>query len=220
MTLLHHALLVLSLSAAVSYGLNNRTPPSVSRMIKKTSAIGILSILSITLHAPLLLVAAQSFGAIGDSFLAWEGAEAFLCGLGSFLIAHLFYIALFVQSGGGIEALLSENWRVFSASLMMALAVGMLTKLLPARKVKRDGLQIPILVYSMAICAMVLAALTMDGSRLIFGAIMFTFSDTLLAIERFLLPPISRNRAWMEHTVWALYYLGQLLIMVGLLDFL
>ncbi|KAF4459670.1 Lysoplasmalogenase [Fusarium albosuccineum] len=215
MPLLHSIILVLSLTAAIGYGINVRETPSVPRMITKTSAIGLLALLSATLHAPRLLIAAQAFGALGDAFLAWDDDGSFLRGLGSFLTAHIFYITLFINSANGWEILLSGGWRAFAAAFMLLLASGMVVILLPRVSYH---LRVPILVYSIAIYAMVLTALTVDNTRLISGAIIFTASDSLLATEKFLVSHNSSHRAWMEHAVWVLYYFGQLLIMLGLLN--
>ncbi|KAF5005498.1 hypothetical protein FDECE_8076 [Fusarium decemcellulare] len=215
MSLLQNIILILSLTTAIGYGIYVRERPSVARMITKTCAIGLLALLSAILHAPRLLIAAQAFGALGDAFLAWDGDGAFLRGLGSFLTAHVFYITLFINSANGWELLLSGGWRVFAAAFMLLLASGMVVMLLPRVSYH---LRLPILAYSIAIYTMVLTALTVDNTRLVSGAIIFTASDSLLATEKFLVSHDSSHRAWMEHAVWVLYYFGQLLIMLGLLN--
>ncbi|KAM5344473.1 hypothetical protein ACJ41O_013009 [Fusarium nematophilum] len=214
---LHNALFVLSLTAALGYGINTRSPPSLLRMVTKTAAIGVLAFLSTVLSAPPFLIAAQSFGALGDAFLSWDGDKAFLSGLASFLTAHLFYIGLFIENGFGSETLLSQTWRIATAAVMVLLASGMVVALLPR---VAGHLRVPILVYSVVICTMNLTALTVENDRLIIGAVMFTTSDSLLATEKFLLATTSSHRAWMEYAVWGLYYFGQVLIMLGLIDFL
>lgn len=208
---LHTTLVVLSLTGAVCYGVTTRGPPTVLRMVTKTSAIGLLAILNFLLDAPTLLIAAQATSACGDAFLAWDGEGPFLCGLGSFLVAHIFYIRLFSQSGGGLDVIMSDYWRIAVAGVLLLASLGMISRLLPA--VKRD-LQVPIIVYSTALYTMVVTALTMDKGRLIFGAIVFLTSDTLLAIGEFLVASTSPHQPWIQDSVWVLYYTGQLLIML------
>lgn len=212
-----NALLALSVAGALAYSLTARSQPSVPRMFAKTASIGSLAVLNAILGSPRLLIAAQAFGSIGDAFLAWDGEGPFLYGLASFLTAHIFYIILFTQTGVGSTLLLSETWRIGTAVLVLLASLGLTIKLIP-RVASR--LRVPILVYSVAIYAMVLAALTIDNTRLVCGAIMFTASDSLLATEKFLLPAASSHRLWMEYTVWALYYFGQVLIMIGFLEYI
>ncbi|KAH7347606.1 YhhN-like protein [Plectosphaerella cucumerina] len=209
------ALFALSLASAIGYGLTTRAAPSIPRMLVKTASIGTLAVISTRIAAPRPLIAAQAFGALGDAFLAWDGEAPFLCGLASFLTAHIFYIGLFARTGLGSHLILSEGWRVGTALAMLVVALGMVVMLLP--RVARD-LRVPIVVYSVAIYAMVLAALSIDNARLVTGAILFTASDSLLATGKFLLSRESPHRMWIEYAVWALYYGGQVLIMNGLLE--
>ncbi|KAH6679868.1 YhhN-like protein [Plectosphaerella plurivora] len=208
-------LFAISLASAVGYGLTTRAAPSIPRMLVKTASIGTLAVISTRLAAPRLLVTAQAFGSLGDAFLAWDGDGPFLCGLTSFLTAHIFYISLFARTGLGSDLILSEGWRVSTALGMLVVALCMVATLLP--RVAKD-LKVPILVYSVAIYGMVLAALTIDNAHLVTGAILFTTSDSLLATEKFLLSQDSSHRRWIEYAVWALYYGGQALIMKGILE--
>ncbi|KAH6874072.1 YhhN-like protein [Thelonectria olida] len=212
-TELENALLILSLSTALTYGCIVHSQPSQLRMVTKTLSIGILSVLSAVTHGPKLLGAAQAFGALGDGFLAWTSDEAFLRGLASFLAAHVFYIILFAQKGHGLELFWSEPWRIPAACSMALLTCVLVGVLLP--RVPRD-LQIPISVYSSAILSMVFAALTMTDHFIVLGALLFTMSDGILATGRFLVPATSRHQTWMEYGVWSLYYSGQLLIHLGM----
>lgn len=182
-------------------------------MVAKTLSIGILSISTAITHGPTLLVAAQAFGALGDAFLAWDGDVAFLRGLGSFLIAHLFYIVLLYQYGGGQEVFQSV-WRLIGAFTAVTLASGMLVLLLP--RVPRD-LKLPIIVYSTAIFTMTITALAVEDSRVVIGAVLFTISDAILAAGRFLIPATSVYQIGVDYSVWSLYYTGQFLMYLGLL---
>ena len=205
--------LILSVAAAIIYGLVLDARPTLLRSVLKTLAVALLAVLVVTERGPLLLAAALALSAAGDAFLSREGERAFLAGLGSFLAAHLAYVALFAWSGGG-AALLAEGWRVAAAAAIGLFALSMLVVLW--RRVK-PGLRLPILAYSLAIAAMGVASLTVPNFWVVAGAILFMASDGLLAAERFLVAAISPHRAWMRHAVWALYYAAQLSITLGVL---
>jgi uncharacterized membrane protein YhhN len=205
-------LLAMSIGAAIIYGIKARQSPTHLRMAAKTISTALLSVRAALHGEPTLLVTALAFGAIGDAFLAWDGETAFISGLASFLAAHIFYIVLFVQNGRGVLQLQSDSRRVAVAITITILAPVMLVLLIP--RVGRE-LRIPIFAYSSAISAMVLMALTMANDQIVLGAVLFTISDFFLATDKFLLSPKSTHRTWMQHTVWVLYYSGQLLISMG-----
>lgn len=213
--MMNHSLLALSLCAAVVYGAMIPSKPNFARMAFKTTSIGLLSVQSALVGSPPLLVAAQAFGAAGDAFLAWDGDAAFLGGLGNFMVAHILYVKLFLQIGGGRDRLWSEDWRKYIAGVTSLLALVMATILTP--RVGRD-LRVPVLMYSVVILFMVLTSLTMERTQTILGAILFTTSDALLASEKFLVSDTSRHRGWMQYAVWLLYYSGQFLIMTGIVS--
>jgi uncharacterized membrane protein YhhN len=205
---------LLSSASAFIFWVNVRKPPSIFRTTAKTVATVLLAVLSATRHGPALLSLALTLGATGDAFLAWsEGDTAFLGGLGSFLVAHLLYIRLFLQIGGDTTLLLSETWRVSLAVVMGVVAPFMNVLLMP--RVGRK-LRVPVAVYSIAIFTMFLSVLTVDNRRVVYGALLFTASDVILASDRFLAPAEAIYRPVMQYAVWTLYYTGQLLIATGL----
>ena len=212
---LSQAVLVASCILSFLYGLDVLSPPSYWRMATKAGSTSLLAVYSLLRGGPGLLSAALALGSAGDAFLSWDGETAFLAGLGSFLLAHILYIPLFSRRGGGLTRIQTETWRVGAAAILVALSSMMIKILVP--RVESD-LRLPILVYSTTIAAMVLSALTLESDRVIAGAISFTVSDSILAAERFLLSPASPHSAWMQYAVWILYYAGQGLIALGLLD--
>lgn len=210
-----NSVLFLSLCTAYIYQRHVHSQPSIWRMIAKASSTSLLSMLSAVQGGPTLLSAALVLGSIADAFLAWDGETAFLAGLGSFLTAHVLYIYLFGQLGSGPDVVLQSSPRLAAASvLVLVFAPVMVSQLMP--KVARD-LRAPILVYTTAIVMMVLAALTLDKWLVVSGALMFTASDTILSMEKFLVGKTSKHRRWMPYAVWALYYAGQLQIALGVL---
>jgi uncharacterized membrane protein YhhN len=209
-----NATLVFSLVAAVIYAFTLNMPPTLARSAAKTLAVSMLAMLAFMQGGPLLLVAALALSAVGDAFLSRDGETAFLGGLASFLAAHILYVPLFLQSGGGLGLLGAESWRG-----AIALAMAVFGIVMPAALWRRVGpaLRLPIGVYVAAILAMGISALTTSNLWVIGGAILFMASDGLLAAERFLLAAISPHRVWMRYADWTLYYAAQLAITLGFL---
>ncbi len=205
--------LMFSIIAATLYGIVLFQKQNIRRTIIKTLAIGLLAILSFHLNAPLFLILALIFSAIGDAFLAHDGDKAFMGGLLAFLIGHIFYILLFANHGANPALLTGEPWRIVLLISLVGLAVFMLSKLLPVT----GALAKPILVYVVVITTMGIFASMFDKSLAIFGAVMFMASDALLSTEKFLLDKKASIRQPMQIAVWSLYYVGQLLIALSFL---
>ncbi|NUS20081.1 MAG: lysoplasmalogenase [Mesorhizobium sp.] len=209
-----NATLLFSFVAAVIYAFALDMPPKWTRTAAKTAAVAFLAVLAAMQGGPLLLVVALGLSALGDAFLSRDGEKAFLGGLASFLAAHIVYVVLFVEAGGGLDLLSADAWRGAIALAMAAFSVVMLAALW-----RRVGpqLRIPISVYVAAILAMGISALTTSAPLVITGAVLFIASDGLLAAERFLLAAISPHRVWMRYAVWVLYYSAHLAITLGFL---
>lgn len=208
-----NGMLLFSVAAACVYFFLLDAPVSLRRSVVKTVPVLLLAVLALMQGGPLLLVGALALSALGDAFLSRHGDKAFLGGLASFLAAHVLYVVLFAHAGGGLDVFLSSP-RLLIGIAIAIFAVVMLAVLWPRVE---PGLRLPIAVYVMAILAMGLAALTLPDKRIIVGAVLFIASDGLLATERFLLDPDTRQRFWMLHAVWAFYYVAQALIALGFL---
>lgn len=202
----------LSLVSSLVYTILVRAPPSLARTISKTGATALLSVHAYSSNAPTTLVAALGLGSLGDAFLSYTGETAFLRGLASFLVAHLFYIGLFAQNGAGYKRIFSQTWRIAALVVMLLLAPVMNSLLMPNVS---STLQIPIQLYSATIFIMVLSVLTMENATVVLGGLVFAVSDAILSTDEFLIPPESIHRAWMQYSVWFLYYGGQYLIAKG-----
>jgi len=211
-----NATFIFSCAAALLYGTMAAAPPRFTTSIVKTLAVGLLAVLAAMQGGHWLLVLALGLSAAGDLFLSREGEGAFLAGLVSFLAAHVAYISLFVVIGSGYKILFAAPWRGALALCLVVFGLGIFAMLY-----RRVGpyLRLPIAAYVAAIVAMGILALTLDAPMVIAGALPFIASDTLLAAEKFLLPAISPHRVWMKYALWALYYLGQLSITLGLIRF-
>ena len=116
-----------------------------------------------------------SFG--GDVFLMFSGLNYFLLGLSSFLLAHVFYIVLFVPQAK------------FSFLPIVAFGVvtaGYLTFLYP--HIASD-FRIPVIAYCVVITLMGIVAASRNKSAsygyILAGAILFIISDSLIAYNKF-----------------------------------
>ncbi|MCP2070609.1 UNVERIFIED_ORG: putative membrane protein YhhN [Pseudomonas lini] len=124
------------------------------------------------------------FSVVGDVLLAWPG-DLFVFGLGAFLLAHLAYL----------KAYLSDCRRPALLALVLALAIGaVLLGILMSNGL--GPLLVPVIVYGLAISAMLWRALARLGTTVpkrsawlaAAGALAFVFSDSLIGINRFVSP--------------------------------
>ncbi len=139
------------------------------------------------------------FSVAGDSLLMLVAYgprqdHFFLLGLGAFLIAQLSYARAFWGLSRGRRGHLQV--KVVRWLPLLLYWGGMLLLLLPA---VAGEMRIPIAIYATAICAMVAGALNLYGLvpsaifRALFTAVLlFLLSDSLIAVNKFLLPfPLS-----------------------------
>ncbi|MBZ5651315.1 MAG: lysoplasmalogenase [Acidobacteriia bacterium] len=136
-----------------------------------------------------------------------DGESLFLLGLGSFLIAHLGYIALFCK----YQALVW--WKPSPARLCGVLAILVaLGSMLRILRQSLGSMLIPVVVYSLVLSCMGISAMLADlGTPLAgFGVLLFIASDAMIAINMFRGPfPGS------EQLIWITYYSAQFLILRG-----
>ncbi|MEQ8546858.1 MAG: lysoplasmalogenase [Cyclobacteriaceae bacterium] len=160
----------------------------------------------------LLLALALIFSWIGDVLLMYVNANElfFLGGLGAFLIAHLLYIIVFYKTTSKpIQWTLKMMWPFFIYGLLLLGLLGNYAgELTPA-----------VIIYGLCILAMVITAahrkgLTQDEShRLVFtGAVLFVISDSVLAINKFVVDiPMA------QVTIMVTYISAQYYILKGVL---
>ena len=151
-----------------------------------------------------LLLAALAFSLVGDVFLMLPG-DYFIPGLAAFLVAHVFYIALFRQD---------SPWFANRRALRLVLALGVAVYALLWSHLPDAGLQVAVAAYIVVICLMVAQAvgraqaLAQTGGRWVaVGACIFMASDTLIAVNQFL-TPLPLANWWILVT----YFTAQLLI--------
>ncbi len=149
------------------------------------------------------IVAALGFSLVGDVLLMFPGY--FVPGLIAFLIAHVFYIAVFKQG---------QAWLPWRGALAGTLAVGGIVYIFVALNGLPVALRVPVAAYVVVISLMAAQAIgraqvLRDGAALAvaLGAGFFMLSDSLLALNKFVLP-LPMAPLWVLGT----YYAAQILI--------
>jgi uncharacterized membrane protein YhhN len=146
----------------------------------------------------------------GDVFLALPQTKAFMLGLVSFLVGHVFYVVGFFSVAG----FSAWTW----VSLVLTGAMSCLVYLwLRTHLGKMKG---PVMVYMVVITVMVSAASTVLGvggldlsgrAMVLSGAVAFYFSDVFVARDRFV-----KNEFINRLIGLPMYYAGQFLIAFSL----
>ncbi|MFN4121148.1 lysoplasmalogenase family protein [Acidovorax sp.] len=156
----------------------------------------------------LLLFGALVGSLAGDVFLMFSGF--FIPGLVSFLMAHLFYVALFRQG---------QPWFAHRGALVATLGAGAAMYAFLWAGGLPAALRVPVAAYVLVIALMAAQALgrawvLRDGPSWMVaaGALCFMLSDSLLAINRFV-QPLPWSQVWVLST----YYAAQALIVAGVL---
>ena len=203
------ALLWLSVACSLSYFITKSWQPFPGSVVLKALCIAPLAVIAVRLLSQpdnWLLGGALIFSTLGDIFLDLSGF--FVQGLGAFLIAHLIYVVLFARNGQRPLRLTSNQVTSLVALLLYSLALT--TWLWP----ELGKLAAPVLLYICAITLMVASAIAarFRQSWIVWGALLFLISDSLIGIHKFKTPVLLR-----DHLVWATYYLGQCGITLGFL---
>jgi uncharacterized membrane protein YhhN len=152
----------------------------------------------------LLLIAALAASLAGDVFLMLPGGY-FIPGLASFLVAHLFYIALFRQ---GVARFPSGR------ALLLTLGVGAAMYAWVWGGLTDPVLKLAVAAYVGVISLMVAQAIgratvlrDTASKAVAVGACIFMLSDSLIALNRFV-QPLPMASLWVLTT----YYLAQILM--------
>lgn len=211
-TILTLVTLMLAVLAAGFYSLKwLPEPKGTTRSLYKTLPVTLLTIAALSGGGPILLVAALALSATGDFFLSHEGERNFLAGLGSFLIAHIAFIALFLTHP--LSPLPSQIMLMGVWAGTLVLIAAILISLWP----HLAKMKIPVFIYAIAIGAMNIAAwATGQEAMLLVGVVLFVISDAVLAHELFVWKN-PKTRLSASYAVWFSYFTGQALILVSLL---
>ena len=156
-----------------------------------------------------LMLLALFFSLLGDIFLLYD--SLFLIGLVSFLTAHLLYASLFLK-----RCRRKPDGTFWSATTLLFIYGATLFFVL---KDTLGELQLPVIVYIVGILGMAVSAYGRKGSvntksfALVFlGALLFVASDSILALNKFMLPlPLS------HFFVMGTYAAAQYFIVAGIL---
>ena len=160
-----------------------------------------------------ILITSIIFSWFGDVSLLLESTEKpyfFILGLGSFLVAHVLYVIAFYQMTQKQKGFVQKN--PFWLIVFLVFGGGIYVFLLPQLK----ELALPVFVYMLSIVSMSVFALNLKGlirptlfNMIFIGSLLFIFSDTCIAINKFVLP---FNLA--RVTIMSSYILAQLLIII------
>jgi uncharacterized membrane protein YhhN len=198
--------LIAAVIAGVSYlfGMSLALSPAVM-IVWKGAGVALLAVWAALNARDLdgwLIAAAMAFGALGDVLLEAVGLEA---GAGAFLICH------------GIAMLLYfRNWRphiTFSQRMLSALVVPL--SVFIAFSLTQD---VMIAVYTFFVAGMAASAWTsrFPSYRTGVGAMMFLVSDLMIIARMSFLEETDGA----SFAIWALYFGGQLLIVLGVVGIL
>jgi len=155
---------------------------------------------------------------LGDVFLLLEDGNTnwFILGLASFLLAHVFFILVFIRVRKENRAYQKINWLI---AIPVVIYTAFLFSLL---KPSLGSLKIPVFIYATVLAAMAFSSLiAFDifkqnfGRLCICGTLLFVSSDSLLAINKFYHP---FERA--DLLVMATYLAAQFLIVLGVMKYL
>jgi len=203
-TTVHKSLLYISFAFAVIYVLSLIVAPYPGHFAVKAMpaiALSILMLIAVSGLVGKLLFVALLFCAAGDIALALEGERFFVIGLVFFLIAQVFFIVAFSRD------LKKRKSRLPIVAILIVYAAIMAVILKPAL----GELMIPVFLYIAVITMMgVFAALRASESKLVlYGALSFIVSDSLIAINEFAMPiPAS------AYIIMATYYSALFLIVI------
>lgn len=160
-----------------------------------------------------LMLFALLFSLAGDVILLFDSQSNtyFMLGLVSFLLAHLIYGAVFLKKRNKKPAI------YLYGVAMILIAIGMLLFFYI-----RDGLgslTYPVIVYILGILCMAITALMRIGKVptpsflwVFTGALLFVFSDSILAIDMF-----KSDVPWSNILIMGSYAAAQFLIVFGIL---
>jgi len=166
-----------------------------------------------------LLLLAIVFSLAGDIFLLFVIDDSdylnFLFGLVSFLLAHIFYILLFVRVKKSYFP--QRRWNPWIITVLLLYVVVLIYILNP----HLGDLKIPVIVYALVLSGMLITAWHAfnlnghsGGGWIITGAACFVLSDSLLAFNKFYAPFEFAGIA-----IMLTYGIAQLFIAAGITKF-
>lgn len=200
-------LVVIGAALAVLYGwIFCAAPPAPAKTVIKTLSVASLALAAPALGVPPAIALGLALGSIGDFFLSRSGERSFLAGMVAFAAGHLAYALAFFHAGAGLPGF---------AVFLPLLVLGLSTEVWLAPQT--GSLRWPVRGYVVVILIMAVAAYGMPAGAgiVMLGATLFVLSDLLLAIDLFRFGP-GRPSLWRARSLWAAYWAGQCLILLGI----
>jgi uncharacterized membrane protein YhhN len=204
-------LITVSVAASAAFLLARPFTTSNWPVIPEVLSIVLLAVIGFRIDR--LLGAALAISSVGDFLLGvrqlgrLDAEKLFLLGLGSFLLAHLVYIAMFRKYR-------LSDWRKPGPVRLLGI-VTILVALGSMLGILRDSLGpmiVPVVFYSLVLCGMGVSAMLADlrSPLAAFGALLFISSDAMLAIGKF-----RGTVPGHDQLIWITYYAAQCLILLG-----
>jgi uncharacterized membrane protein YhhN len=168
------------------------------------TSLAILTFIAVSSSRGKLLFTALLFCAAADIALEVAAGQYFVIGLGLFLVAHIFFIITFTRDFKFQMSKLPVVVLFIVYSVMMAFI------LTPSLK----EMAIPVYAYMTALTLVgVFASLrSAKNDFTLYGAISFIVSDSVLAINKFMMPVAAA-----DYVIMVTYYLSLFLIVYGFL---
>ncbi len=144
------------------------------------------------------------FSDLGDILLELDRSAYFVFGLAAFLIAHIFYITVFIRK----PVLKKPRSIIVFVIIAYGLVLGSI--LIP----HLGSMMIPVVAYLIVILAMGISAALGSNNHLLIiaGACLFIASDSIIAVNKFLMP-VPFSSLW----IMTIYYSAQCCIISGAL---
>ena len=182
-------------------------------LYSKSLLMPLLMIYSLCNGIDVLLVPALLFAWVGDIFLYWDSEMNFNIGLGSFLIMQLFYTTAFYRLPDKNNSYFALHPASTTIVIGSYVSLYLSINYIISDTASKSKMQLPILVYSLAICLMSISALNSStkskfvGFNLFIGTLLFIISDGLIALTKFQIIKIDKNIAQM--LIMSTYCLAQ-----------
>lgn len=158
------------------------------------------------------------FSLLGDMILLSPTNRMFVLGLTAFLLAHVFYIAGFMD-----QLLNFSAWSLILISILYINGMRLLRRIVGAMRASgQDALVTPVIVYGLIVTLMLYGALSTifdpawkTGAAFLVsaGAFLFWLSDLILGWIKFV-SPLKNGRVLNIVT----YYLGQIGLIAGIIN--
>ncbi len=201
-----------ALACAVAYWRLVLEPTDPLRSFLKTLSVAFLALIAAIMGQGLLALA-LGLCAVGDAFLSRDGPHSFAAGVFSFAAGHIVYVALFLSVPEVDASRLIQTPQAFAVLGLLGLGATMALRILPAA----GHLRLAVAVYIPVILSMSIAALVLPPSfatgLILVGAALFLLSDSLLAVETFLLRREDALSHVLARIVWPTYWVAQALFL-------